>query len=84
MIYATSWSPDGLKFAYVLNSRGEEDEGLFVIDIEKRKRNHVSADYLDLESEIKWNTSGDKMMINSGNVQYGKWVDNTHVITLKN
>ncbi|WP_143182453.1 hypothetical protein [Peptoclostridium litorale] len=83
MIYGTSWSPDGLKFAYVLNSRGEEDEGLFIIDIEKRKRSHISAVYLDLGSDIKWNPSGDKMMISSGEVQDGKWIDNTHVITLK-
>lgn len=83
MIYGTSWSPDGLKFAYVLNSRGEEDEGLFVIDIEKRKRKHISAGYLDLGSDIKWNPSGDKLMISSGEVKDGKWIDNTHVITLK-
>ena len=83
MIYATAWSPDGVKFAYVLNSRGEGDEGLFVIDIEKRKRSHVSAGYLDLEDDIKWNAEGDKMMVSRGNVQDGKWIDSTHVIILK-
>lgn len=83
MIYGTSWSPDGLKFAYVVNSRGEEDEGLFVIDIKKNKRNQVSTTYLDLVSDIKWNPSGNKMMISNEEVKDGKWIDKTHIITLK-
>ncbi len=83
MIYGTSLSPDGFKIAYVVNSRGEEDEGLFVIDIEKKKKNQVSTAYLDLESDIKWNPSGNKMMVSSGEIKDGKWIDKIHIITLK-
>lgn len=83
MIYGSSWSPDGLKFAFIINSRGEDDEGLFVIDIKKKKKNHLSTEYLDLQSDIKWSPSGNKIMISNGEVKEGKWIDNIHIITLK-
>ncbi|WFD11131.1 TolB family protein [Tepidibacter hydrothermalis] len=83
MIYGTSWSPDGSKLAYILNSRGEEDEGLFIIDIEKKKKNQVSTTYLDLENHIKWSPSGNKIMISNSEVKDSKWVDKTNVINLK-
>lgn len=83
MIYGSSWSPDGSKFAYVVNSRGEEDEGLFIIDIEKNKRNHVSTIYLDLENDIKWSPSGDKIMISNSEVKDSKWINKINVIKLK-
>jgi len=83
MIYGTSWSPDGTQLAYVLNSRGEEDEGLFIIDIEKNKRNQLSTRYLELEGDVKWNPVGNKILINNGEAKDGKWVVKTNIITLK-
>lgn len=83
MIYGTSWSPDGTKIAYVVNSRGEEDEGLFIINIEKNKKNQVSTMYLDLENDIKWSPLGDKIMISNGEVEEGRWIDKINVINLK-
>ncbi|WBW97182.1 hypothetical protein [Oceanirhabdus sp. W0125-5] len=83
MIYGTSLSHDGSKLAYIVNSRGEGEEGLFLIDLEKNKRNQLSTSYLDIETELKWNPSGNKIMINAGEVKEGKWLNKTHVITLK-
>lgn len=83
MIYGTSWSPDGSKLAYVANSRGEEDEGLFIIDFEKKKSNQLSTVYLDIEGDVKWNPSSNKIMIYNGEVKDYKWVHKTNIIILK-
>lgn len=83
MIYGLGWSPDGSKIVYALNSRQESDEGIFLIDLENKKKSQISTEFLNLESSIKWNLKGDKLLILNGEVVYGRWIDKMNIITLK-
>lgn len=82
-VFGMSWSPDGTKLAYIVNSQGDGVNGVFVADSVSGKTTPISVDSRNASGTLRWSPSGDKLLTSSAVMEENKVVFHTYVISFQ-